>query len=70
VSPGAKFLLELRERGFFTSADAKEICGRCWRRADRAIRELQAEGILKKADSKARPRSRWEFIIDNRSATC
>lgn len=56
------FLLELRERGHFSSADAKDICGHCWRRADRAIRELQKHGLIKKADGKPRAKSRWKFV--------
>jgi len=62
LSPDAKLLLDLRERGFIDASDALEICGRCWRRADRALRELQHEGVLKKADGKARRRSRWTFV--------
>lgn len=62
LSPDAKLLLELRERGFFTAEDALEICGRCWRRADRAIRELAREKLVKKADGKLRRRSRWNFV--------
>lgn len=62
MSPDAKLLLELRDRGWFSGGDALEICGRCWRRADRAIRELAAEGLVKKTDGKTRRRSRWTFV--------
>jgi len=62
MSPDAKLLLELRDRGFFDSSDALEICGRCWRRADRAIRELQKFKLVKKADKFVRRRSRWVFV--------
>jgi len=62
MSPDAKLLLELRERGFIDAADALEVCGRCWRRADRALRELTRDGVLKKADGRARRKSRWTFV--------
>jgi Fic family protein len=62
LSPDAKLLLQLRERGFIDADDALEICGRCWRRADRALRELQHEGVLKKADGRSRRKSRWTFV--------
>ena len=62
MSPDAKLLLELRERGFIDAADALEICGRCWRRADRALRELTRDGVLKKADGRTRRKSRWTFV--------
>jgi len=63
MSPDAKLLLELRDRGFIDASDALEICGRCWRRADRALRELQHDGVLKKAqDGKPRRKGRWTFV--------
>jgi Fic family protein len=62
MSPDAKLLLELRDRGYIDASDAIEICGRCWRRADRALRELTREGVLKKADGRRRRRSRWTFV--------
>lgn len=62
MNPDAKLLLELRERGYIDAADALEICGRCWRRADRALRELTREGVVKKADGRRRQRSRWTFV--------
>lgn len=62
MSPDAKLLLELRDRGYIDASDAIEICGRCWRRADRALRELTRDGVLKKADGRTRRRSRWTFV--------
>jgi Fic family protein len=62
MSPDAKLLLELRDRGYIDASDAIEICGRCWRRADRALRELTREGVLKKADGRTRRKSRWTFV--------
>jgi hypothetical protein len=61
LSQDAKLLLELRERGFIDASDALEICGRCWRRADRALRELSAERLIKK-DGRVRRKSRWTFV--------
>jgi predicted transcriptional regulator len=62
MSPDAELLLELRERGHFDSADALEICSRCWRRADRAIRELQRAGVVKRANKASRKQARWKFV--------
>ena len=62
MSPDAKLLLELRDRGYIDASDAIEICGRCWRRADRALRELTRDGVLKKSDGRTRRKSRWTFV--------
>jgi len=62
MSPDAHLLLELRDRGFIDASDALEVCGRCWRRADRALRELAREGHVKKADGRPRRKSRWVFV--------
>lgn len=61
MSPDAKLLLELRDRGYIDASDALEICGRCWRRADRALRELTREGVVKK-DGRPRRKARWTFV--------
>lgn len=55
--------MELRDRGYIDASDAIEVCNRCWRRADRALRELQTMGTLKRvSDGKPRRRGRWTFI--------
>lgn len=62
MSPDAERLMELRERGHFDGDDALEICGRCWSRADRAIRELQYRGLIQRANHARRRKTRWKFI--------
>jgi len=60
MGPDAKLLLELRDRGFFTADDALEICGRCRRRAERAVRELGQARLIKK-NSQPWRKARWTF---------
>lgn len=62
MNPDAELLLELRERGHLDAADALEICGRCWRRADRAIRELERKKVIKRTKPGNRRKARWKFV--------
>lgn len=61
LSQHAQDLLELRQRGWFDAADAVEICDRCWRKAQRAIRELQIAGLIKRRDNRPMRRASWTF---------
>lgn len=61
MTPDAKLLLQLRERGFINMGDALEICGRCQRRADRALDELEREGVVRQEGSPRR-KARWAFV--------